>query len=79
MDSPNKQQTLLLPTSNQLNYLPIEDEDDSMEEIDPSVIMAGRRTRGKKVDYTSAEALAKAGLKSSEKEEDDDDDEMKEN
>ncbi|GAW10636.1 histone-specific chaperone chz1 [Lentinula edodes] len=56
-----------------------EDEDDSMEEIDPSVIMAGRRTRGKKVDYTSAEALAKAGLKSSEKEEDDDDDEMKEN
>ncbi|KAJ3855248.1 histone H2A.Z-specific chaperone CHZ1 [Lentinula lateritia] len=56
-----------------------EDEDDSMEEIDPSVIMAGRRTRGKKVDYTSAEAIAKAGLKSSEKEEDDDDDEMKGN
>ncbi|KAJ3936795.1 MAG: hypothetical protein NXY57DRAFT_984253 [Lentinula lateritia] len=54
-----------------------EDEDDSMEEIDPSVIMAGRRTRGKKVDYTSAEALAKAGLKVNE--EDDEDDDMKEN
>ncbi|KAA1471730.1 hypothetical protein DENSPDRAFT_929786 [Dentipellis sp. KUC8613] len=46
-----------------------EDEDEDMEEeedlqeIDPSVILApGRRTRGVKVDYTSKEALAKAGL-----------------
>jgi len=33
-----------------------------MEEIDPTAIV-GRRTRGKKVDYTSEEALNKAGLK----------------
>ena len=32
--------------------------------IDPSVIItSSRRTRGIRVDYTSAEALAKAGLK----------------
>ncbi|KAJ3979712.1 hypothetical protein F5890DRAFT_1545401 [Lentinula detonsa] len=55
-----------------------DDEDDSMEEIDPSVIMSGRRTRGKKVDYTSAEALEKAGLKNNEKDDDDEDEEMKE-
>ncbi|KAF5348694.1 hypothetical protein D9758_006862 [Tetrapyrgos nigripes] len=36
-------------------------EDDSLEEIDPTAIV-GRRTRGKKVDYTSEEALNKAGL-----------------
>ncbi|KAI0744085.1 hypothetical protein C8Q80DRAFT_1184923 [Daedaleopsis nitida] len=52
-----------------------EDEDEEMaeeedfEEIDPSVI-TGRRTRGVRVDYTSPEALAKAGLKP-----DDEDDE----
>ncbi|TBU33929.1 hypothetical protein BD309DRAFT_1008335 [Dichomitus squalens] len=48
-----------------------EDEDEEMaeeedfEEIDPSVIIntGGRRTRGVRVDYTSPEALAKAGLK----------------
>lgn len=35
-----------------------------MAEIDPSVIIGGgRRTRGVRVDYSSAEALAKAGLK----------------
>ncbi|KAF7966956.1 hypothetical protein HWV62_8889 [Athelia sp. TMB] len=41
-----------------------EEEEDDYQEIDPSVILApgARRTRGKKVDYTSAEALAKAGL-----------------
>lgn len=33
-----------------------------MDEIDPSVIQP-RRTRGVRVDYTSAEALAKAGIK----------------
>ncbi|TFY65735.1 hypothetical protein EVG20_g5352 [Dentipellis fragilis] len=39
------------------------EEDEDLQEIDPSVILApGRRTRGVKVDYTSKEALAKAGL-----------------
>ncbi|KAI5123901.1 hypothetical protein M0805_005717 [Coniferiporia weirii] len=47
-----------------------EDDDEEFEEIDPSVIRS-RRTRGVKVDYTSPEALAKAGLKAG----DDDDDE----
>jgi len=37
--------------------------DDDDDEIDPSAIMGGRRTRGAKVDYTSPEALSKAGLK----------------
>ncbi|KAF8629353.1 hypothetical protein AX15_003489 [Amanita polypyramis BW_CC] len=36
-------------------------EEDNFEEIDPSVIKP-RRTRGARVDYTSPEALAKAGL-----------------
>jgi hypothetical protein len=36
----------------------------------------GRRTRGIKVDYTSKEALDRAGLKP-EGDDDDDDDEMK--
>ena len=36
--------------------------DDAVQEIDASVITS-RRTRGKKVDYTSEEALKKAGLK----------------
>jgi hypothetical protein len=39
-----------------------QEEDEDMEEIDPTAIV-GRRTRGKKVDYTSEEALNKAGLK----------------
>jgi hypothetical protein len=48
-----------------------------MEEIDPTAIIgSGRRTRGVKVDYTSAEAIKKAGLKD-QKDEDDDDEEMK--
>jgi hypothetical protein len=43
----------------------------TFEEIDPSAIV-GRRTRGVKVDYTSKEALAKAGLIGNEKDESDD-------
>ena len=40
-------------------------QEEDFEEIDPSAIIntGGRRTRGVRVDYTSAEALAKAGLK----------------
>lgn len=39
-------------------------DDDELEEIDPrAVLPSGRRTRGIKVDYTSAEALRKADLK----------------
>lgn len=54
-----------------------EEEEEGDPEIDPSaIITGGRRTRGVKVDYTSKEALEKAGLKP-EEEEDDDDDEMK--
>ncbi|TFY54554.1 hypothetical protein EVJ58_g8793 [Rhodofomes roseus] len=48
-----------------------EDDEDDLEEIDPSVIIGTRRTRGVRVDYTSAAALEKAGLKP----EDADDDE----
>ncbi|KAF8070043.1 histone H2A.Z-specific chaperone CHZ1 [Lyophyllum atratum] len=58
-----------------------EDEDEAeetLEEIDPSAIV-GRRTRGVKVDYTSKEALAKAGLQDNENDEDEDEDvEMRE-
>lgn len=43
-----------------LTRLPHPQEED-ISEIDPSVIQP-RRTRGKRVDYTSPEALAKAGL-----------------
>ncbi|KAI6125774.1 hypothetical protein EV401DRAFT_1937224 [Pisolithus croceorrhizus] len=49
-----------------------EEEEDDLEEIDPSVI-TGRRTRGKKVDYTSSEALAKAGLTERDLEDEEDD------
>jgi hypothetical protein len=45
-----------------------------MEEIDPSAILAPgarRSTRGVKVDYSSAEAFQKAGLKQGEDEEED--------
>ncbi|KAG2135505.1 hypothetical protein DEU56DRAFT_756636 [Suillus clintonianus] len=38
-----------------------EEEEDDHEEIDPSAILP-RRTRGTRVDYTSEEALKKAGL-----------------
>lgn len=37
----------------------------------------GKRTRGVRVDYTSQEALEKAGLEANEDEESDDDVEMK--
>ncbi|KAH9942354.1 uncharacterized protein BXZ73DRAFT_97768 [Epithele typhae] len=55
-----------------------EDEDEEMaeeeefEEIDTSaIITGGRRTRGVRVDYSSAEAHAKAGLQAGEAAEDD--------
>ena len=44
-------------------------EQDDLAEIDPTAIKS-RRTRGKRVDYTSPEALAKAGLKPEAEEED---------
>ncbi|RPD57512.1 hypothetical protein L226DRAFT_532035 [Lentinus tigrinus ALCF2SS1-7] len=51
-------------------------EEDDLEEIDPSVIItSSRRTRGVRVDYSSAEALAKAGLKPEEAAEDDENEE----
>jgi hypothetical protein len=38
-------------------------QEDSLEEIDAAAIVSGaRRTRGKVVDYSSAEAHAKAGI-----------------
>jgi hypothetical protein len=53
--------------------------DESMDAIDPTAILpSGRRTRGVKVDYTSQEALQKAGLKSGEDDDDEDDAKMKE-
>lgn len=51
-----------------------EEADESLEAIDPSAIRS-RRTRGVKVDYTSAEALAKAGFTTKDIEGDDEDDE----
>ncbi|KAJ3489143.1 hypothetical protein NLI96_g2347 [Meripilus lineatus] len=46
-------------------------EEDNLDEIDPSaIITSSRRTRGVRVDYTSAEALQKAGLKPEHVEED---------
>lgn len=54
-----------------------EEVEDNLDEIDPTAIV-GRRTRGVKVDYTSKEALEKAGLQGNEKDEDTDEDvEMK--
>ncbi|RDX42733.1 hypothetical protein OH76DRAFT_1410902 [Lentinus brumalis] len=51
-------------------------EEDDFEEIDPSaIITSSRRTRGVRVDYSSAEALAKAGLKPEEAAEDDENEE----
>ncbi|KAJ2922572.1 hypothetical protein H1R20_g14512, partial [Candolleomyces eurysporus] len=50
-----------------------EEEEEDFEEIDPSAIISGgRRTRGVRVDYTSEEALAKAGFTGNEMDEDDD-------
>ncbi|KAF9647482.1 hypothetical protein BDM02DRAFT_2663162 [Thelephora ganbajun] len=41
-----------------------DDDEDEFDEIDPTAVLPpGRRTRGIKVDYTSSEALRKAGLK----------------
>jgi len=49
-----------------------EEEEDSFEEIDPSAIV-GRRTRNvPRVDYTSVEALEKAGLTGDDKDDEDD-------
>ncbi|KAK0476802.1 histone H2A.Z-specific chaperone CHZ1 [Armillaria novae-zelandiae] len=54
-----------------------DEEDDDMAEIDPAAILpTSRRTRGARVDYTSAEALSKAGLTGKD-EDDDEDDKMK--
>ena len=50
---------------------------DNFEEIDPSVIV-GRRTRGIRVDYTSKEALERAGVPENAKDDDEEEDvEMK--
>jgi hypothetical protein len=46
---------------------------ETFDEIDPSAIV-GRRTRGARVDYTSKEALEKAGLKPGDAEDDEEDD-----
>lgn len=55
-----------------------DEEEEGFEEIDPTAIIGGRRTRGVKVDYTSKEAIAKAGLQGNENDEDSDEDvEMK--
>jgi len=41
-----------------------DDDEDEFDEIDPQAVLpSGRRTRGVRVDYSSAEALRKAGLK----------------
>ncbi|KAF8210655.1 hypothetical protein K438DRAFT_1929635 [Mycena galopus ATCC 62051] len=51
-----------------------EEEEEVDEEIDPSLIRS-TRTRGVKVDYTSPEALAKAGLTAEDIARNDDEDE----
>ncbi|KAI0775822.1 hypothetical protein BD413DRAFT_611293 [Trametes elegans] len=53
------------------------EEEDDLSELDPSAIIntGGRRTRGVRVDYSSAEALAKAGLKAEDAGEDDENEE----
>jgi len=40
-----------------------DDDDEDLDEIDPGAILSHRRTRGIKVDYSSKEAIEKAGLK----------------
>jgi len=53
-------------------------QEEGFEEIDPQAILpTGRRTRGVRVDYTSQEALDKAGLTGKELDDDDDDDDVK--
>ncbi|KAF8558076.1 hypothetical protein OG21DRAFT_1481852 [Imleria badia] len=52
-----------------------DDDDDDDEEEDPEINpsnIQGRRTRGVKVDYTSLEALKKAGLTKEDMEEEED-------
>ncbi|KAG1752902.1 hypothetical protein EDB19DRAFT_1903283 [Suillus lakei] len=49
-----------------------EEEDEEDHEIDPSAILP-RRTRGTRVDYTSEEALKKAGLTKDDHDDDDED------
>ena len=46
-------------------------DEEELEEIDPTAIRS-RRTRGVRVDYTSKEALEKAGLKPEDMDKDDD-------
>ncbi|KAF8518721.1 hypothetical protein JB92DRAFT_2054898 [Gautieria morchelliformis] len=54
------------------------EEEDEYQEIDAGAILPqGRRTRGVKVDYTSPEALKKAGLDSGDGAEADEEDEFK--
>ncbi|KAJ8597469.1 hypothetical protein M405DRAFT_803743 [Rhizopogon salebrosus TDB-379] len=53
-----------------------EEAEEDFEEIDPSAIRS-RRTRGVRVDYTSAEALEKAGMTKEDVEKDDDEEGMK--
>ncbi|KAF9467464.1 hypothetical protein BDZ94DRAFT_1249449 [Collybia nuda] len=56
-----------------------EEEEEDFEEIDPSAILpTGRRTRGVRVDYSSEEALKKAGLQATDQDDDSDTDAMKE-
>ncbi|KAF4621432.1 hypothetical protein D9613_000197 [Agrocybe pediades] len=55
-----------------------EEVEEEFDEINPEAILpTGRRTRGVRVDYTSKEALEKAGLQGNEDEDDDEDVEMK--
>ncbi|KAL9708664.1 Histone H2A.Z-specific chaperone CHZ1 [Leucoagaricus gongylophorus] len=52
-----------------------EDEEESYDDIDPSAILQeGGRTRGLRVDYTSLEAMEKAGLTPGDADDDEDDD-----
>jgi hypothetical protein len=53
-----------------------EEEEEEYEEIDPSAIVP-RRTRGVRVDYSSEEALKKAGMTKEDIEKDDDEEGMK--
>jgi len=55
-------------------------QEDHLDEIDPTAILSsGRRTRGIRVDYTSKEALNKAGLKAEDEVEEEGEDSHDEN
>jgi len=57
-----------------------DDDEDHLDEIDPTAILSsGRRTRGIRVDYTSKEALNKAGLKAEDEVEEEGEDSHDEN